>query len=330
MRVEKLIVRLVGWLRIYAELTKSRLVTLVVLTAGVGYVMAAGAAWSLARLAWTLAGTALAAGGAMALNERQEVSRDARMERTRHRPLPAGQLSPAHALAFGLVTASSGIVTLALATETLTAALALVVVLTYTLVYTPLKPRTTLCTLAGALCGAIPPMLGWSAAGSGIGLGAWVLGAVLVLWQIPHFLSLAWLYRNDYASAGFRMLPVVDRGGRATAGVAILYTVALLPVSLTAALAGVAGAAYALGALALGIAFLAHGLALARSRSDVSARRLFVASLLYLPLLLGLMVADRRPVPGAWLELAARRQIAAPAQPAAVVASGGAARLAGE
>jgi protoheme IX farnesyltransferase len=284
-------------LAIYAELAKVRLIALVLVTTAVGFAMADAGPLLGARLAWTMLGTALAAAGSMALNQWLETDRDALMERTRRRPLPAGLLSRRHALAFGAGAAVVGLAVLAARVNPLTALLGLLVVVLYTSVYTPLKARTPLCTLAGAVCGAIPPMMGWSAAAGRLGFGAWLLGVVLFLWQIPHFLALAWLYRDDYRRGGFRMLPVLDRDGRVTAAFVMVYTAALLPVTVAAAATGITGRAYGVGAVALGAAFLLAGAHLAVVRSAASARRLFLASLLYLPLLLGLMVADRRPLP---------------------------------
>jgi protoheme IX farnesyltransferase len=305
-------------LAVYAELAKIRLIALVLVTTAVGFAMAdAGPFWSVG-LVWTLLGTGLAAAGAMALNQWLETERDALMERTRHRPLPAGLLSRRHALLFGLATAAVGLAALAVAVNLLTALLGLLVVVLYAAVYTPLKTRTPLCTLAGAVCGAIPPMMGWSAAAGRLGFGAWLLGFVLFLWQIPHFLALAWLYRDDYRRGGFRMLPVVDPDGRVTAAFVMVYTAALLPVTVAAVAGGLAGRAYGAGAVILGALFLAAGGHLALVRSAASARRLFLASLLYLPLLLGMMVIDRRPVPGARAAAGvAARVVPAVADPAA-------------
>jgi protoheme IX farnesyltransferase len=282
-------------LRTYAELTKIRLVLLVVTTTAVGFLMASRGRPDAAALCWTLIGTALAAAGSMALNQVLERARDARMERTRHRPLPAGTITPRHAQVFGVFTASAGLAVLGVAANPLTALLGLIVVLTYTLVYTPLKPRTPLCTLAGALCGAIPPMMGWTATSGGIGFGAWLLGGVLFLWQIPHFLALAWLYRADYERGGFRMLPVVDASGRVTGQMAVLYSLALVPLGLLAALGGITGWLFAAGSVLLGSGLVALSMRLAALRTDPVARRLFLATLAYLPLLLGLMVADKLP-----------------------------------
>ncbi len=278
---------------ILLELTKARLVSLVVVTTAVGYLMAVPGGWSGADLAWTLAGTALAAAGSMALNQRIEVEQDARMERTRLRPLPTRAIELGWASLFGVLVATAGVALLAWRTNLLTSVLGLLVIGIYTLVYTPMKRRTTACTLVGAVCGAIPPMMGWSAATGSIGIGAWILAGILFLWQIPHFLSLAWLYRDDYERGGFRMLPIVDPAGNATVLMVVLYSLALVPVGLAATLSGMAGWTYALGSLLLGSALLALGGSLARSRSLPAARRVFFATLVYLPLLLGLMVADR-------------------------------------
>jgi protoheme IX farnesyltransferase len=280
-------------LRAYADLTKFRLVSLVVVTAAVGFVMASRSPLDVAALAWTALGTALAAAGSMAVNEVMEAERDSRMERTKRRPLPSGTIGRGHALAFGTIASSAGLALLAVRTRPLTALLGLTVVLVYTLVYTPLKPRTPLCTLVGGVCGAIPPMMGWTATGAGLSFGAWVLAGVLFLWQIPHFLALAWMYREDYRRGGFLMLPVVDPSGRATGQAAVLYTLALLPVGVLATLGGMTGGVFAVGALALGAGLVFLALRLASQRTEIVARRLFLATLAYLPLLLGLMVADR-------------------------------------
>jgi len=282
----------------YAELTKLRLTSLVVTTTAVGFALASGAGWDVRKGLATLAGTALAAAGAMALNQRIESARDARMERTRLRPVPAGAIGARAATAFGIASAGSGLALLGLAANLLTAALGLAVVLVYTLVYTPLKARTPFCTLFGAVCGALPPMMGWSAAAGRLGFGAWLLGGLLFLWQIPHFLALAWLYRDDYRRGGFRMLPILDPEGVLTGNVVVVYSLALVPVGIVAALGRLTGWAFAAGALLLGAGLVALALRLAAERTDRPARRLFLATLAYLPLLLGLMVADR-VAPGA-------------------------------
>ncbi|HVN75422.1 MAG TPA: heme o synthase [Thermoanaerobaculaceae bacterium] len=284
-------------LRAYPELTKIRLTSLVVATTVVGYVMAPRGVAHLAALLPTVLGTALAAAGAMALNQSLEADRDARMRRTMHRPVPAGVITRRHASLFGLCVAAAGLALLAVAANLLTAVLGLAVVAVYTLLYTPLKPRSPLCTLAGAVCGAIPPMMGWTASGAALGFGAWLLAGALFLWQIPHFLALAWVYRDDYERGGFRMLPVVDGSGRATAGMAVLYSLALVPVGVLAALGGMTGWTFAAVALVLGSGLVALSSLLAVRRTEAVARRLFYATLAYLPLLLGFMVADRTASP---------------------------------
>ncbi|HVN33220.1 MAG TPA: heme o synthase [Thermoanaerobaculaceae bacterium] len=290
--------------RALAELTKARLTLLVVATTAVGFLMAGGPRRGGAALAWTVLGTALAAAGSMALNQALEAVRDARMERTRNRPVPSGAIQRRTALSVGVLTASTGLAVLALKANVLTALLGLAVVLIYTLVYTPLKPRTPLCTLAGAVCGAIPPMMGWTATGAPLSFGAWLLAGVLFLWQIPHFLALAWLYREDYARGGFRMLPAVDPSGRVTGQMAVLYALALVPVGVLGALGGMTGWLFAAGAVALGVALVTFALRLAALRTEPVARRLFLATLVYLPILLGLMVADRVPAQAARLAVA--------------------------
>lgn len=281
---------------IYFELAKARLSALVVATAAVSYVVAAGdGPLALAGLVWTALGTALATGGANALNQWIEVERDRRMERTKERPLPTERIGSKHALLFGLVAAVAGPILLALFVNALSALLALFAALLYVLVYTPLKARTPFCTLVGAVCGALPPLIGWAGATGGISAGGLVLFALLFAWQIPHFLALAWLYREDYARAGFRMLPAIDPNGRVTFHMVMLYTLALLPTALAAALVGAAGPIYAAGSLLLGLGLLFLGAQLYAQRNNAAAKRLFLASVVYLPLLLGLLALDRGP-----------------------------------
>lgn len=286
--------------RLATELCKLRLVTLVVGTAVAGYLLADGGNGDGLRLVGMAVGTALAAAGAQALNQRLEMHRDARMERTRTRPLPAGLVAPATATVVGVTAAVLGVATLAGAAGPLPALLAAAVVALYTFIYTPLKPRTSANTLVGAVCGAIPPMIGWTAARGDVGVGAWLLFGVLFLWQIPHFLALAWLYRADYARGGFRMLPADDPDGQLTGLATVLYTAALAPLVVAGALYGITGWLAATGGTAMVAWLLLQALRMAKLRSDASARRLFVATLVVLPLLLGLMVVDRNhagPVP---------------------------------
>jgi protoheme IX farnesyltransferase len=276
----------------YLELAKARLGALVVLTAFVGYVLGTRGNLALWVGLAAVAGTALSAFGANILNQWWEVDRDRLMHRTRTRPLPSGRVDRRVALAWGLLSVGAGLGILVVGTNALTTGLSLFVVLLYVLVYTPLKIRTPLNTVVGAVCGAIPPMMGWAAATGRLDAGAWILGGILFVWQIPHFLALAWLYREDYARGGFLMLPAVDSEGRVTGRLAFIYAAALLPVTAALSVAGVTGGAFLAGSQVVGLAFLFLGWIFLRDRSLVAARRLFLASILYLPVVLGLGVAD--------------------------------------
>jgi len=280
-------------LKIYLELSKARLGALVVLTALVGYALGAGGRLSLTVALAAVLGTALSSFGANILNQWWEVDRDRLMLRTCSRPLPAGRIGLRTALALGLGTSAAGLAVLAFGTNLLTAALSLFTILLYVLVYTPLKVRTPFNTVVGAVCGAVPPMMGWAAATGSLEAGAWVLGGLLFVWQVPHFLALAWLYREDYARGGFRMLPAVDLEGRLTGRLAFVWAAALLPVTAALSVAGVTGGYFLAASQAAGIGFLALGWVFLRERSSRSARRLFLASILYLPVVLGASVADR-------------------------------------
>jgi protoheme IX farnesyltransferase len=284
-------------LNAYLELSKARLSALVLLTTAIGFLLASSAGVDWVRLVFVLVGTACSALGINAVNQCLEADRDARMERTRHRPLPAGLISRRAGWVFGAALAVAGPVLLALTVNALTAGLALTCELIYVLIYTPLKVRSPLNTLVGALCGAIPPMMGWTAAVGRLEAGAWVLGAILFVWQIPHFLALAWMYREDYQRGGFRMLPMFDGAGQATCQAVILYCLALIPVTLMLTLVGVTGWAYAAGALVFGGMLSSLGLRLYRQRNVGNARRLFLASVVYLSLLLLLMVVDSASLP---------------------------------
>ncbi len=276
----------------FVELTKPRITALVLVTAAVGYAVGGGAALSAINFILFMVGTALLCGGASALNQYLERDADARMTRTSRRPLPAGRLTPPDALAFGLTISAVGLVVLA-GVNLLTLALGAASLLSYVLAYTPLKRVTSLCTVVGAVPGALPPLMGWAAARGSLGPAGWGLFAILFLWQLPHFLAIGWLYREDYARGGFAMLAVTDRDGSSSGRQAALYATALLPVTLAAGLLAAAGKAYLWGALVLGVVFLACALAFLWNRSTGSARRLFLVSVLYLPLLLCLMVVDR-------------------------------------
>ena len=277
----------------YLELTRPRIAALVVFTTAVGFLLAGPGAPDLARLLHTVVGTALAAGGASALNQVLERRSDARMARTRDRPLPSGRLTPLEGLLFGIGLAAAGLAYMALVVHQPLAVLATAfAVAGYVLLYTPLKRKTSLNTLVGALAGATPPLIGWTAATNALDGPALVLFAILFLWQVPHFLAIAWLYRDDYARAGFHMLPVRDPGGARTAWRMVGYSLALIPASLAPSALGWAGAVYLLGAGILGVGFLTCAVGFLRTRSAAQARRVLRASLLYLPALLAVRLVD--------------------------------------
>ncbi|MCE5268567.1 MAG: heme o synthase [Planctomycetaceae bacterium] len=283
--------------RHYAQLGKAPITAMVLLTTGVGYLLApvgsdGRVTHSVTRLVVTLLGTGLTALGAAAFNELLEIRRDAKMRRTCRRPLPTGAISPTRALLFAVVTTLAGLAILAASINCLTAALASLNVAIYTLVYTSLKPRTSLSTLVGSICGALPPVMGSTAASGRLSPEAALLAGILLLWQIPHALSLVWLHRDDYARAGFRLLPVVDRDGRLTCLTILYYWLALTSLGLLASLSGLAGQLFAAASFVLGAAISLLALQFCMARSERNARRMFWASILYLPLLLALLVAD--------------------------------------
>src|SRR6267378_3185257 len=274
-------------------LTKPRVVVMVLVTTLVGYDVGLTGSADYLRMIHLLIGTLLAASGTLALNQYWERDVDARMERTRARPLPAGRLQPLEALLLGVALTMLGAAYLAALVGTVVALVIAATAILYLFAYTPLKRRSPLCTLVGAVPGALPPVAGWAAARGDVALGAWVLFGILFLWQLPHTLSIARLYRDDYARAGVRVLPVIDPDGASTERQIVLACVALLAVSLLPAVIGWTGPIYLGGALALGLAFAAVGVAQAVVPSSRAARRLLLASLLYLPLLLGLLALDR-------------------------------------
>jgi len=282
--------------KLLSELTKARLTAMVLVTTAVGCIAASPHAIAWGVLAVTIVGTAFAAASASILNQIFEIDRDAQMRRTRTRPLPSGRIGTTAALTLALFSGWIGVMILGLWTTPLAAGLALLNILLYAFVYTPLKTRTTLNTLVGAVTGAIPPMIGWVAVTGSLDIGAWVLGAILFVWQLPHFLALAWLYRDDYRAGGFVMLPSRDPRGALTAEVTLLTSLLLVPIGLLAFLTGLAGSVYAIGSTILAAGMVGLAIALARRPSDVGARRVFLASIVYLPLLLVLMVVDRGPV----------------------------------
>lgn len=274
----------------YVELTKPRIAVMATVTVVVGYLLGGRGVWQIEPLLHSLVGILLVAASSSALNQWIERRRDARMPRTADRPLPAGRLVPGEVLLFGSMCGLVGIVHLAVAVNLLTAGLAAGTLLLYVGVYTPLKTRTGLCTTIGAIPGALPPVLGYTAASGRLDAGAVALFAILFLWQFPHFLAIAWLYRDQYARAGMRMVPFGGDRAHVVGLLGVGYAIALIPVSLWPSRIGLAGDAYFAVALVLGIAYAGLSLAFARSETRTSARRLVYGSLLYLPILLGTLV----------------------------------------
>jgi protoheme IX farnesyltransferase len=276
----------------YIELTKPRLNLLVVVTSAGGFYLASSGAPALLAMAAASFGTALVAGGAAVLNQVAERDTDALMDRTRTRPLPSGRIAAEEARIFGLAIAGAGLAVLGSATNALAALLALVTIVIYLAVYTPLKRRSPVATLVGALPGALPALIGWTAARGQATIGGWTLFAIVFLWQIPHFMAIAWMYRDDYGKARFPMLPVLEPEGRRAGFQAVVYAVALVPVSLTPAFVGVTGNAYLWIALILGVGLAALAVRFAVQRSDARARQLFFGSITYLPLIWAAMMID--------------------------------------
>ena len=277
----------------FLELTKPRISILVVVTAGFGYFLGGkGVAGQVGSMLQFLIGTALVAGGAGALNHLLERDADRRMERTRDRPVAAGLIRASSALSFGIGLVLAGLITLLLTSNLLTAFLALLSAFLYVVVYTPMKRMTWLNTSFGAIPGALPPMGGWTAATGDLEPGAWALFAILFVWQHPHFFAIAWLFREDYARGGFKMLPVVEPDGKSTCRQIIVFSVLLIPLSTLPSFLGLSGPVYMIGAILLGLGMLAVSILLTVTRSNLDARRLLRASVLYLPLLLILSVAD--------------------------------------
>jgi heme o synthase len=280
-------------LRDYWVLTKPEVNLLVVMSTLAGFYLAWRGPINFALLLSALFGTLLVASGTGTLNQYMERDSDCSMRRTARRPLPAGRLHSAEALIFGILLSIGGGLLLWLEANPLSSILALLTLATYLLIYTPLKKKTALCTLIGAFPGAMPPLIGWAAARGSLNAEALVLYAILFLWQFPHFLAIAWMYREDYARAGLRMLPPEDPEGRFTSRQILAFLAALVLVSMIPALMGQAGMIYLLGAVALGGYFLLHGTRLARSRTKALARRLVLASVIYLPLIFSLMMLDK-------------------------------------
>ena len=289
-------------MREYIELTKPRITWLILMSTGIGYFfgLPGAANWldflksiPLFSLLHTVLGTGLIASGTAALNQWYEREADRHMRRTAARPLPSGRLRPGRALAFGAALSVAGFVELWLGVNLLAASIGGFTLASYLFLYTPMKQRTWWSTTVGAIPGAMPPMIGFAAAAGTITRESWVLFAILFLWQFPHFYSIAWMYREDYARAGIRMLPVVEPDCRSTARQIVLYGLALIPVSLVPSILGMSGRIYLVGALLLGLWFLYSGVRVAVDRTLSRARNVLVTSVLYLPLIYGLMLLDR-------------------------------------
>lgn len=278
---------------LYLALTKPDVSFLVVMTTVAGYALGTHGPLDWMRMAHTVFGTTLIAAGTSALNHYFERDTDALMRRTASRPLPSGQLNPRQAFWFGVSLILIGTVYLALATNALATLLGIATSVAYLCVYTPLKRKTTLATMIGAFPGAVPPLIGWAAARGTIGLDAWILFAILFLWQFPHFDAISWVYREDYARAGIKMLPVVDREGKRTFREILLTAALLVPVSLLPALTGLAGVRYFFGALVLGIMLVEVCLWAAAAKTNTRAKWLMHATVLHLPILLGLLIYDK-------------------------------------
>jgi protoheme IX farnesyltransferase len=277
----------------YLELTKPRITWLILMSTGIGYFFGARAGWHWLTLLHTIIGTGLIASGTAALNQWYEREADAKMRRTQERPLPSGRLAPGRALVFGVLISVAGFAELATAVNLLAAMLGLFTLASYLFIYTPLKQRTPHSTTIGAIPGAMPPLIGYAAASGTLTADAWVLFAILFLWQFPHFYAIAWMYREDYERAGIRMLPVVEPDGESTARQILLYSLALIPISLIPKFLTMTGDIYLFGAALLGSFFLYAGYRVTWNRTRQQARRVLLASVVYLPLLYGLMLLDR-------------------------------------
>ena len=277
----------------YIELTKPRITWLILMSTGIGYYFGITRGWHWLTLFHAVLGTGLLASGTAALNQWYERGADARMRRTQGRPLPSGRLDPRRAFWFGVAISLAGFVDLWFGANPLTAALGLITLLTYLFWYTPLKQKTPHSTTVGAIPGAMPPLIGYAAAHGSLTVEAWLLFGILFLWQFPHFYSIAWMYREDYERAGIRMLPVVEPDGESTARQMFWSALALLGLSLIPRWAGMAGNVYLVGAFLLGVGYLFVAARVMQDRSRARARAVLLASVLYLPLLYGLMVVDR-------------------------------------
>jgi len=282
-----------SWAAVFADLTKARLTALVLLTTLVGFYLGWQGAMDYLLMFNTLAATALVASGAAALNQLLEREYDAKMRRTQNRPLPSGRLQPTTVMLFGGITSVAGLVYLALAVNLRTSVLGAVTLISYVFIYTPLKRVTWINTLVGAIPGALPPLMGWTAARNELSGEGWALFAILAFWQLPHFFAIAWMYRDEYAKAGFVMLPSVDADGSRTAQQSVSNTLALLLASLFPFVWHISGKFYLVSAIVLGAGFLFCAIQFSRQMTRARARQFFLASIIYLPLLLTALVLDK-------------------------------------
>ena len=282
-----------GFIGDLVELVKARLTLLVLLTTAVGFYLGAEGPTNIASLLHTVFGTAAAAAGAAALNQWWEYKLDALMQRTRSRPVPAGRMRPRDALVLGAALSIFGVGYLAFVCNALSAALAAITIVIYIFAYTPLKRVSTFNTALGAVPGALPPMIGWAAARGTLNAGAWMLFAILFFWQLPHFFAIAWMYRDDYARAGFQMISSEDRSGERSASQSVFFCMLLFIIAGLPAFLGIATVFYLLAELILGAVFLAVAMRFLKTRARADARRLFITSIIYLPLLLGALVLSK-------------------------------------
>lgn len=281
-------------LRDYLEVTKPRITTLILICTGAGFVFGSPASLSLLALLHVLLGTALMASGTSALNQWHEADSDARMYRTRGRPMAAGRMTRSYGFAFGALLSVGGFCELWFWSNPLAAKLGLITLLSYLFVYTPLKRRSPACTTAGAVPGAMPALIGYAAAAGRLDIVALALFLILFVWQFPHFYAIAWMYREDYARGGIRMLPVIEPDGESTARRTVICSALLIPISLIPRLVGITGPAYPIVAIAAGLGLLGFGVLLMRERTIARARHVLLASVVYLPVLLTVMVIDRQ------------------------------------
>jgi heme o synthase len=280
-------------MRDFLELTKPRITALILICTAVGYLFGCRAVFHFLILFHALLGTALMASGTSALNQWYEADSDARMRRTRGRPIPAGRMKRSHGFVFGVLLSTAGFVELWVGTNALAAALGLFTLMSYMFAYTPLKQRSPACTTVGALPGAMPPLIGYAAASGALDTWALALFLILFVWQFPHFYAIAWMYREDYARGGIKMLPVIEPDGESTAKRIVACSILLIPISLLPRLLGMTGSIYAAAAIAGGLALLYVGLRLGRERTFARARYMLLASVFYLPALLTVMASDR-------------------------------------